>query len=62
LLELILRANISMEIINRCADSRQPCFTPIDSWKLSEVLPVFTILHLGLLYVTLTHNKWFSKM
>jgi hypothetical protein len=51
--DLILTTNISMAIINKYADSGQPCFTPLDSFKLSE--PLFTILHLGLLYITLTH-------
>jgi hypothetical protein len=37
LFDLILTANISMAIINRYADSGQPCFTPLASLKLSEM-------------------------
>jgi hypothetical protein len=39
-----------MAIINRYADSGQPCFTPLDRLKLSETLLLFTISHFGLLY------------
>jgi hypothetical protein len=36
LLDLMLTANILMAIINRYADSGQPCFTPLDNLILSE--------------------------
>jgi hypothetical protein len=36
-LDLIITANFLMAIINRYAYSRQPCFTPLDSLKLSEM-------------------------
>jgi hypothetical protein len=37
LLDLILIANISLAIVNRYADSGQPCLTSLESLKLSEM-------------------------
>ena len=37
LLDLILKTNISIALINRYADSGKPCFTPLDSLNLSEM-------------------------